>query len=768
MKRSSAFLWAVALFVGTHAASTYAVDAAPAINQNSDIGKQLLDWVAYGTTAPTFGAVTLLSTVSAVLNVLALVVMAGLAVMGGVTYVIQTANKGTPGGEVISSFWMPIRIVVATILLIPLTSGYSTLQYGVIKIAEKGNSHANYLVGKTVDYLYAYGIYRSPALEDGRSVILNWVSNEVCRQYINSYTGQDTISVNTTQTSSLAFYRKVLSYNYNEVKGTARENNPRIGYCGSVSVSIPMQNADAQQGSLMKGLFDRVSSDSQKPSSITQAMGKVLSDTQVKVAAIASKLLQDEAYLKQMQANGASQQGNFERAASQVTDNIAGGTDDLEAAITFYNSSVRAIVTGAVNAANGETTENNWANQVKQAGWPAYGTVYWIVNKRQSEINKLAAALTLTVTLPDIDEEWDKDPRFADVYSRVGAITKSYYSANRGNLDATFDLAAIASVAVSEGGWTSAVKKAVYDVFAAILKAGLFRNGEDDLIINVQYFGSAIGTFAEALFWNKMFGIALGKGIALQASDESNNVANAGAGLGNVLKFATAPAGAAGKSIAFFFDELSPFLNYLLILMIIVGFTLGIVLPSIPVVLWLMGVLSWLLFFVECLLVSPFWMAAHGTAEKEGWGSEHSRQGYMLMIGLYLNPILRVAGFSAIFLVLKPAGILTMILMDYISGVITSGFVLLFNNMGAMVLLSIFLYTALVRIFSLPAELFEKGLRWVNGGQEVTGDSRSEEQARHNVTVFAGEGKTAASMANKSRPGSFPTTPKSEGDPKKS
>ena len=109
-----------------------------------------------------------------------------------------------------------------------------------------------------------------------------------------------------------------------------------------------------------------------------------------------------------------------------------------------------------------------------------------------------------------------------------------------------------------------------------------------------------------------------------------------------------------------------------------------------------------------------------------------------------------------------------MILMDYIGGVITSGFTLLFNNMGAMILLCIFLYTALVRIFSLPAELFEKGLRWVNGGQEVTGDSRSEEQARHNVTVFAGESKTAASMANKSRPGALPTTPKTEGDPKKS
>jgi hypothetical protein len=46
--------------------------------------------------------------------------------------------------------------------------------------------------------------------------------------------------------------------------------------------------------------------------------------------------------------------------------------------------------------------------------------------------------------------------------------------------------------------------------------------------------------------------------------------------------------------------------------------------------------------------------SAHGMAEPEGWGTEHTRQGYMLMIGLYLNPILRVAGFYAIFIALRP------------------------------------------------------------------------------------------------------------------
>ena len=137
------------------------------------------------------------------------------------------------------------------------------------------------------------------------------------------------------------------------------------------------------------------------------------------------------------------------------------------------------------------------------------------------------------------------------------------------------------------------------------------------------------------------------------------------------------------------------------------------------------------------------WMAAHGTAEKEGWGSEHTRQGYMLMIGLYLNPILRVAGFFAIFVALKPIGWMVSWFFDYVQGVVVSGFGGLFIFFGAVIIASIFAYSAMVRIFGLPSELFERGLRWVNGGQEVTGDSAGEKDARTNIAAFAAKGESA-------------------------
>ena len=53
----------------------------------------------------------------------------------------------------------------------------------------------------------------------------------------------------------------------------------------------------------------------------------------------------------------------------------------------------------------------------------------------------------------------------------------------------------------------------------------------------------------------------------------------------------------------------------------------------------------------------------------------------------------------------------------------------------------IFAYNLLSRIFNLPSELFERGLRWVNGGQEVTGDGQGERETRNNMVGFVHQAK---------------------------
>jgi hypothetical protein len=177
-----------------------------------------------------------------------------------------------------------------------------------------------------------------------------------------------------------------------------------------------------------------------------------------------------------------------------------------------------------------------------------------------------------------------------------------------------------------------------------------------------------------------------------------------------------------------------------------------------------MGIVSWLLFYVECLLISPIWLAAHGTAEKEGWGTDHTRQGYMLMIGLYLNPILRTAGFFTILVILFPLGTLVRWFGSYLAGVIATGAITSpLMVVGSMLILAFVGYTIANRVFSLPNELFEKGLRWVNGGQEVTGDENSATKINAMIGNFGYKAEGAMREGNRPKgdPGhsSTPTNP---------
>ncbi|HEK2572471.1 MULTISPECIES: DotA/TraY family protein [Pseudomonas aeruginosa group] len=756
----SALAWADAP-VAIPESTSSAVTQLTEIDFSQDFGQKVINWIAYGTDNPAWGDKSLLSVVSLALNAIALAMMAWLAVIGGATYVFQTANKGVPGGEVISSFWAPIRVSTATILLIPLASGFSTLQYGVITVAEKGNAHGSYVMNQGLDYLYDFGAYRAPGIPDGQSIFFALVESEVCRQYINSYTKRETITpvfTGPVRKSDTALVSKV-SYRYNETSESPTTNDPRLDYCGAVAFSIEHDADDEDDGWFIDA--DELSAHYGGPPYIAEGQMALLKKMQPLAAQTASRILADESALRQLQAHGESKQSTYERAVAELNGQINGAAGLAQTAIRTYNSESQKIIAQVVSRLNDEKNANNdgsdgWIAQTKAMGWLALGTVFWQVNISQSEINKLAATFDAALTPPNLDNEWLTDDRFVQVSMRIRGMKKQFAGLDKTkqiNTDQGFaqpssipSLSAIADAGAEGDGWVDTIKSKVYEFFAGSLRYFMFKNGPDDLILNMQYFGSGMSTLAETAWWAKTISINVPRGMAeafgKAASDLTNKV-SAIPVIGWLARSGGAATEGAAKGFSLTLGDISQMINYLIVAMIVVGFTLGVVLPTIPLALWLMGVISWMLFFIECLLVSPMWMAAHGTAEKEGWGSEHTRQGYMLMIGLYLNPILRVAGFFAIFVALKPIGWMVSWFFDYVQGVVVSGFGGLFIFFGAVIIASIFAYSAMVRIFGLPSELFERGLRWVNGGQEVTGDSAGEKDARTNIAAFAAKGESA-------------------------
>lgn len=740
------------------AADGYAIESlASKSNAGYDFGQKIINWITYGSDTGTHGEKSLLSVLSATLSTIALFMMAFLAMFGGLNYVIQTANKGVPGGQVISSFWMPLRISVATILMVPLTSGFSALQYGVTGVAEQGNTHANILMEKGLNYVYDNGVYRPISLVNGDDIVFGWIGSEVCKQYINAYTQSETIQFETTTVGNVVKgYETKFQYAYKESPNSGRAANPRSSYCGSITIASPRKGKIPDStGPFSMAAYQQISNDV-----ATEAQSQLIdliTGLQPSVASIASKILSDQSALQSMQSNGSGSQSTFERALKEARGNASGLASEINKVIATYNEGRQRIVAQAVSSANSKGRDGtDWKSQTIDGGWPLLGTVFWQVSINQSQINSLAQLMLATITDPQLDKEWLQDQRLQEISQRILSAKKAYGRSGSSVLEASTSpdqpIPSLSGIALSgaEGSdLFDAAKMVLYSSLSGITRSALQRNSPDDFLVNIQYIGSAIGTGAEVMYLVKgttLTSMMASASIAEQAGDMATKsslwtmIFPIGMGVRAV--------GAGGSITKDIIQALSQFLlpmvDTVLTVLIGIGFLAGVVLPTIPLSIWFMGVISWMLFYIECLLVSPFWLAAHGTAEKEGWGTDHTRQGYMLMIGLYLNPILRVAGFFAIYLALKPIGYLFSWFMDYVHGVLESGFVFLFSSVGAVCISLMFGYTATVRVFGLPSELFERGLRWINGGQEVTGDGHSEEKVRSNFMALISKSEQAA------------------------
>ncbi len=704
----------------------------------ADVGQQIINVIAHGDIAGENNH-SLLSTISLLLNTIALSVMAWLAAIGFSNFVIQTANKGVPGGQVISSFWMPIRIATATIMLIPLSSGYSTLQYGVIAVAEKGVEVANNLAATGIDYIAENGTHIPPIIADSSQAVLGWITSETCSQYINSYQGGDYVTATFRTESGISSLKSLYSYDYKELQGSQQASDPRQAYCGALTIDMPVDI-----------LPDNASHSYIAPKIIQSRFSEIISDLKPQVEKIAGILLVDQAALKELQQSGSAAQPAFEAASSSASDAAKNAASLYVNLVREYNSRVRSLAAQAVDEIDSSTAGVSWQDEIKRLGWPALGTYYWSIQKKQERINGLAKSLSASYRQPAPDSHFNNDERFIEISLRIRGLQK--FAAE---IEKTPDTQIVSVSYAGADGSGDFIKKFFADISSSMSRSFFFDDGMDAMT-SLQFSGSVLNSVVDSGFHAVINGAAsanAAKDVAhftgAGLSESAGRVPFVGSIFGAGATVASATAVGATSYFASVVSGYAEMAKAALVPIMIAGFVLAVVLPLLPMFVWVMGVVSWMMFFIECLFVSPFWLAAHGTAEREGWGSEHTRQGYMLMIGLFLSPILRVAGFFAIFLALQPIFTLLQWIFSAISGVVISGWISVGMIVLSPLLVAFTAYSIAVRIFTLPSELFERGLRWINGGQEVTGDSGAESHNRTLVATFSDRaGGTAQAKLN--------------------
>ena len=129
--------------------------------------------------------------------------------------------------------------------------------------------------------------------------------------------------------------------------------------------------------------------------------------------------------------------------------------------------------------------------------------------------------------------------------------------------------------------------------------------------------------------------------------------------------------------------------------LLIPGLTIAFVLPMIPWVMWIAGIVGYLILVCEAMVAVPLWMLAHLTFEGDGL---HGRgfAGYELLFNILFRPVLMIIGlFLGYFIFTCASWLIRMSFGIAAAFVLGDGWIVT-NWLGLFVLLSIFVLSHIV------------------------------------------------------------------------
>ena len=133
--------------------------------------------------------------------------------------------------------------------------------------------------------------------------------------------------------------------------------------------------------------------------------------------------------------------------------------------------------------------------------------------------------------------------------------------------------------------------------------------------------------------------------------------------LGKVANLLTGVPAGTSAFVNSLLDSLSPMVLLLVGALFAAGILLAFYIPAVPFVIWLSGVIGWLLLVVESLVAAPLWIVGHALPEGEGFAGEHGRRGYMLFLGILVRPFLMLMGLCCAMVLINTVGKLIAIMV---------------------------------------------------------------------------------------------------------
>ena len=589
-----------------------------------------------------------------------------------INIVVDTAKTGQVGGGRHNMVWLPIRIIFALALLIPLGStGFSSGQFMVMKLAEWGSNF-----GTRAWSAYVGGIsdrqefIAAGQAVDVRDAVTNYSKMWLCRMAVNT-----NMALISSDPDDFVIEKTVKVYEGGAVAGAVVGG--AVGGVGGAAIGGAVGAATSLEVARTVSFEQPGSRDLCGSITYPLNVAAPYGTSGIDLAMYNFKTTMAIAYYEElMNVRPAIVAEMCKWAASQTT--MAGkklmaeaeGLPNYEAIVSGWKQcaettgnpnleppptvagradlqrimdSYQAAVTNRFNTAfrNYKDSQSLLKAEMTARGWAGMGTWY----QRIAQMNAIVyearrpANIIKVGSMEDMQGATEKPGFFARLF---GAEDTTWIVDSQGVIqdftnwwNAIPDGAAVSEDNTSADGKSSTVASMRRDPVGTLVgQLGLGGNTLVSLLANEDPALSPLATLSSIgnlLFWAPI--AALASMTIIQ------------------VLIATVGGYFTGGAVSTALVNLVNFISGILILPIVAGAMLKFYLPLIPFIRVTLSVLTWIISVFEAVVMVPIAALSHLTSQGEGLASGKAEDAWKLWLNILLRPILTVLGFVGAILV---------------------------------------------------------------------------------------------------------------------
>src|SRR5450830_273266 len=610
---------------------------------------------------------------------------------------VDSAHDGELLGKKMSSIWVPLRTVGGTALLLPLGSGYSLIQIGILWLAIQGVGVADKIWTVAIEQMNRDNMISRPMIPDSRPLAANILKFEVCAAAMNKQfqeSGRATRIEPVSSTQTKLNSGEMLNYDVFDLLPPVALYTTAKNFANA-SYTVTNYSWNANDNSYINknvcgGITWKQSYEASEGNSNTKV---------IKAPILAAHSAALQAMIKELQP-----------VATQIVTSLKPTPGAIDTAAGNYENALRTAAKTAVNQTN-DRARSDFLAAAKDGGWIYAGTWYNHIVKlndvMQSTLNGLPTSDPIAITdkeTQDVLLTYKDAMAVADEYSknRTEGVRQVYYKETD-----------VRAPQAGEGAW-----EYVRKLLSAPFMGGINQMTQEIAGSNLNHM-SQMKSFGDNI-------ISIGEGCLATLAGAT--------GLANSLVAKTT------VGLAFDIGAVLQFLSGIVTALVLSLFFFGAVLstytPMLPFITWMTSVVNWFVLVLESVIAGPLFAVAHVHPDGDDAVGK-AGPGWMMILSLVIRPSLMLFGLIGAMLLTQPVtGLINTGFMTVVAGVQADSMTGILSFLAFTAIYTLMMVTVVHLVFSLIHWIPDNILRWV--GHATGGLPGAEKNGEESHSILVG------------------------------